>query len=74
MTFRFILWKSDNPVSITLDFWNKIGLLVIIKSMQVWFTEFLKKLSSLTIFLQRKFDKNFHGDIIWFYIEIARNN
>ena len=52
MTVRLILWKSDNPVLITSDFWKDFGLYVIIKSIQVGFMEFLKKVSSLTIFLQ----------------------
>ena len=52
MTVKLILWKPDNPVSITSDSWNDFGLFVIIKSMQVGFMGFLTEVLSLTIFLQ----------------------
>ena len=73
MTIKLILWKSDNPVSITSDSWKDFGLFVIIKSMQVGFMGFLKQVIIFdNIFATVDLTEIFHGGIIWFYIEILQ--
>ena len=47
-----ILWKSDNPDSVTSYSRKDFRLFVIITSMQAAFAGFLKQVLSLTIFLQ----------------------
>ena len=42
-----ILWKSDNPVSITHLVSKELGLFVRIKSMQLGFSGFLKHVGCL---------------------------
>ena len=73
MTIKLILWKSENPVSITSDSWKDFGLFVIIKSMQVGFMGFLKQVIIFdNIFATVDLTEIFDGGIIWFYIEILQ--
>ena len=73
MTIKLILWKLDNPVSITSGSWKDFGLFVIIKSMQVGFMGFLKQVFD-NIFATVDLTEIFHIGIIWFDIKIAHKN
>ena len=49
MNATIMLWRSERPVSITLEFW-KFTLLVNTRSTNERFSEFLKQVGSLTMF------------------------
>ena len=52
MTVKVNLWKLDNPVSKTSDFWKHFGLFVKIISIQVRFSKILEHAGSLMRFLR----------------------
>ena len=73
MTARLFFWKSDNSVSSVLGSWKNFGLLVIIKSVLSWvYRIFETSLICENTFATLDLTKNFHGNIIRFYTEMAR--
>ena len=58
MTVTIILWKSDNPVSITPELWKLKGLFVKIKSMQHGFGGFLWQVGTLIRFFNPEASQN----------------
>ena len=58
MTVTVILWKSDNPVSITPELWKLKGLFVKIKSMQQGFWGFLWQVGTLIRFFNPEASQN----------------
>ena len=73
-TETVILWKSDNPVSITHVLWKDWGFLVKIKSIQLGFSGFLKHVGCLSLVPTAAITFVALGDEIWLPQFIAQSS